>query len=117
MNEENAVFTQRKLPADPLSLILGIISIFGCCCYGLPGIVLGLIGLLTANRSITEYNADPDGFTDASLKNVNTGRILSIIGLIISALALLISIVFIAIYGFSAIGDPDKIREIMEGSS
>ena len=72
---------KEKLPFSQSALILGILSIFtACCCWGIPGIILGAIGLSQANKSIAIYNADPgqyDGFN-----NAQTGRTTSIIGIV-----------------------------------
>ena len=37
---------QQKLPNATAVLVLGILSIVTCCCYGIPGIVAGIIGLV-----------------------------------------------------------------------
>ena len=95
-----------KLAADPLALVLGILSlvlgIAGCCCYGLTAIVpliLAIIGLISANRSLREYRENPEAFSSQSASNVNTARIINIIGVIINGFVVLISIAIIALYG------------------
>jgi hypothetical protein len=97
---------QSKLPADPLSIILGIIALViiigGCCCYGIPAIislVLSIIGLVSANRSLTEYDANPEAYSHQSRSNVATARVINIIALIISSIVTLIMIGFIILYG------------------
>jgi len=59
-----------KLAADPLALVLGILSlvlgIAGCCCYGITAIiplVLAIVGLISANRSLKEYRQNPEAFS------------------------------------------------------
>jgi len=78
---------KEKLPHAQASLILGIFSIVTCCCYGLPGVILGVIGLLQANKAIAIHNENPDNFD--GLGNANTGKIMSIIGLVLGALTIL----------------------------
>jgi hypothetical protein len=41
---------QQKLPNATAVLILGIVSIVGCCCYGLPGLIAGIIALVLAKK-------------------------------------------------------------------
>ncbi|WP_411893185.1 CCC motif membrane protein [Winogradskyella sp. A2] len=96
----------NKLAADPLALVLGILSlvlgIAGCCCYGLTAIiplVLAIVGLISANRSLREYRENPEAFSPQSASNVNTARILNIIGIVINGFVVLISVVIIAFYG------------------
>jgi hypothetical protein len=97
---------QNKLPADPLALILGIlallIGIAGCCCYGITAIVpliMGIIGLVTANKSLREYRENPEAFSPQSRSNVNTARIINIIAIVMNAVIVIIAIAVIAFYG------------------
>lgn len=101
----------NKLSADPSALILGICSIVigiaGCCCYGVLAIiplVLGIIGLVMANKSIREYNTNPEVFSPQSRSNVGIGRVLNIIGIVLNGIIVLIFVVVLALYGsiFSA---------------
>lgn len=97
---------QSKLPADPLSLILGIIALVvivgGCCCYGIPAIislVLSIIGLMSANKSLTEYEGNPEAYSHQSRSNVAIAKVINIIVVVLSSLATLIMIGFIILYG------------------
>lgn len=97
---------QNKLPADPLSIILGIIALViivgGCCCYGIPAIislVLSIIGLMSANKSLTEYEANPEAYSNQSRSNVVTAKVINIIAVILSSIFTLILIGFLIIYG------------------
>ena len=96
---------QSKLPADPISLVLGIISVvivlLGCCCGFLVVISLGLgiAGLVMANKSLREYDLAPENYSYQSRSNVNTGKIVSIIGLVLSGLYLLIVALWLLVYG------------------
>ncbi|MEM9681410.1 MAG: CCC motif membrane protein [Bacteroidota bacterium] len=103
--------THNKLPADPAALILGIISLVlgvaGCCCYGVTAIVpliLGIIGLVVANKSLREYQTHPEAFSPISKGNVVTAKVLNIIAIVLNGLVVAIVIVFFILYGtlFSA---------------
>ena len=78
---------KTKLPNSQSALILGISSIItACCCFNLVGVVLGIIGLVNANKAIALYNQNPEMYT--GINNANTGKTTSIIGIVIGALSL-----------------------------
>jgi len=91
-------FMQSNLPNATAVLVLGIVSIIDCCCGGIIGVVCGIIGLILANKDMKLYQANPNAYKNYS--NLNTGRILCIVGLIISAIYMVYSIYSIFfIYG------------------
>ncbi len=88
----NQAFQQpppRELPNSTAVLVLGIISIVGCFCYGIVGVTLGIISLILAGRATAIYNQNPAQYTVTSFKNMNAGKICGIIGLVISSLWML----------------------------
>ncbi len=98
--------SQNKLSADPLALILGIlalvIGIAGCCCYGITAIIpliMAIIGLVTANKSLREFGENPEAYSPQSRSNVNTAKIINIIAIVLNSLTVLVSIIAIAFYG------------------
>ena len=100
---------QQKLPNATTVLILGIVSVVTCCCYGIVGIVTGGIGLYFANKDKRLYLANPELYSDYS--NLKTGRILCIIGIVLSILYLIYVIVLISTVGVDALGDPELMQE------
>ncbi|SHF55179.1 M penetrans paralogue family 26 [Salegentibacter echinorum] len=88
---------KQQLPNSTLILIFGILSIIGCCCYGLVGIIFGIIALVMAKRATAIYNANPELYT--GYNNVKTGKILAIIGLVLSILSLIGTIASFIMYG------------------
>lgn len=114
LNQQNQT-TQIPLPNATVVLVMGILSIVGCCCsYGIIGVVFGIIGLVMAKSSTATYNANPGMYLESSLSNVNTGKICAIIGLIMSILSIVIVIVFIAIYGIAVLTNPELLMEQMQ---
>tara|TARA_R110002020_G_scaffold39144_6_gene116860 strand:+ start:1700 stop:2020 length:321 start_codon:yes stop_codon:yes gene_type:complete len=87
---------QQKLPNATLILVFGIISIVTCCCYGL-GLIFGIVALVMAGKATNVYMANPEIYS--GYQNVKTGKILSIIGIILSAIYLIY-----VIYLFSTLG-------------
>ena len=72
------------------ALVLGIVSIVTTCCYGIVGLICGIVGLILSLKAKNEGNTE----------GINTaGMILSIIGIAIGAIYFL---VVIFAYGFAA---------------
>jgi len=90
---------QVSLPNATAILVLGIVSIALCWCYGIIGIASGIIALVMAGKAKALYEADPDAYTLSSFKNMKAGRICALIGTILSSLYIIYIIVIIAIYG------------------
>jgi ribose/xylose/arabinose/galactoside ABC-type transport system permease subunit len=80
------------LPNATASLVLGILSIVFCVTYGTIGIILGIIGLVLANKDRKLYQSNPEAYSIDSYKNSNAGRTCSIIGLVLSGLFFLFAI-------------------------
>src|SRR5688572_25971727 len=88
--------TPKNLPNAVEVLVLGICSIFlGACCYGVIGIVCGIIALVLAKKDLAAYSANPSAYTESSLKNLKAGRVCGIIGLCLSSLYLVFIIVYV----------------------
>ncbi len=114
MDQLNNPLQHRPLPNATAVLVLGILSIVTCFCYGILGLILGIIAMVLAGKDKTLYTASPETYTEASLKNLNAGRICAIIGLILSALYLIFIIAFIALIGIDAMGNPDEMMRRMQ---
>jgi len=69
---------QQKLPNSTLILVFGIVSIVTCCCYGIIGLIFGIIAIVLAKKATVVYLENPEQYTGYS--NVKTGKILAIIG-------------------------------------
>ncbi len=107
MENENVVVNQTNQPvagqvALPNStgvLVMGIISIATCWCYGIPGIALGIISLILGGKAKKLYNANPSSYTLTSYKNMKAGYTCAIIGLSLSALYLVFIIIYLLVLG------------------
>lgn len=112
----------QNLPNSTTVLVLGIISIVGAFCYGIPGLVCGIIALVLGKKDKELYNANPKKYSEASYKNLNAGHICGIIGTILSAL-FFVFIIFYFIFAFSVMNaaidhsNDDLWREILENSN
>jgi|SRR5690554_512205 len=99
---ESNQYQPEKLPKSTGILVLGILSIvFSLCCGGFIGIILAIIALVMAGPATTMYNAAPERYTGYS--NVKTGKVLAIIGLIISIIVILFTVYIFSTVGYEGI--------------
>jgi uncharacterized protein YneF (UPF0154 family) len=94
--EQNLNFNQPQIPLPNATavLVLGILSIPACCCYGI-GMVPAIIALFLARSASKQYLAEPEKYTESSYKNLTTGNICAWIGLIISIVYAILCIVYL----------------------
>ena len=93
---------QLPLPNATAVLILGILSIVSCFCYGIFGIILGIIALVLASKDLSKYKIDPKRYTLGSLSNLKAGKVCAIVGLCISAVYLIFIVIYVLILGLAA---------------
>jgi hypothetical protein len=104
--------TQEQLKNSTLILVLGILSIVTCCCYGVVGIILGVITIILAQKATAIYAESPEIYT--GFQNVKIGKILAIIGLVLSVLYLLITLWAIKTFGWDTLQDQELMQEKMQ---
>ena len=102
---------RQQLPNATLIVVLGAISIVTSCCYGIIGLVLGIVTLVLANSAKKQYLADPEIYDNYS--QIKTGRILGIIGLILSLLVIIFAIGTILFFGWDVITNQQLLQERM----
>lgn len=95
---------QRNLPNATASLVLGILSIPSCFCYGLLGLALGIIAIILGKKAKKVYAEDPN--TYSGIGNANAGYITGIVGVILGALYLILIVFLIATIGWAGLRDP-----------
>lgn len=105
---------QKPLPNATLVLVMGILSIVGCCCYGLFGLIFAIIALVMANKDTNLYNMNPNAYTASSFSNIKTGKILAIIGLVLSVLSIVYSIIMLVSGGYEALTNPEFLEKLRE---
>jgi len=105
---------QQALPNATAVLVLGILSIITCCCYGVIGLILAIIALILSKKDRQLYSINPAGYTEGSYKNLNAGRVCAIVGLILSLLYLLMCIVLIAMFGFATLSDQRAMMDALQ---
>jgi hypothetical protein len=90
---------QQNLPNATAVLVLGIVSIAGCWCYGLVGLACGIIALVLSGKDMTLYRANAGRFTTASYNNLKAGKICAIVGVVLSSLFVVYMIIVFMFYG------------------
>lgn len=103
---------KQTLPNSVLILVLGILSILTCCCWGIFGLVFGIVALIMAKKAKNIYMENPELYT--GYNNVKTGRILAIIGIILSAITLISWLVNLIFFGGME-GIEEMQREFLRG--
>jgi hypothetical protein len=94
---------KQKLPNATAVLILGIASILTCCCYGIIGLILGIVAIVLAKKDSATYNENPELYSGYA--NIKTGKILAIIGIVLSSIYLIITIYFYTVVGEEGMKD------------
>ena len=109
-NQINNPGSQSALPNATAVLVLGILSILGCFCYGIIGLILGIIAIVLASKDSKLYKINPDAYTPGSYSNIKAGKVCAIIGVILSSLYVVFALFIVAILGTAALsGNPQDI--------
>lgn len=97
---------KQQIPNGTLVLVMGILSILGSCCYGIPGLIFGIVAVVMGNKATKIYNEAPENYV--GFGNVKAGKIMGIIGLILSIIFIIYIIVMVATVG------PDNIMNMYQ---
>src|SRR5882762_6811613 len=89
---------QVALPNATAVLVLGIISIVGCLCSGIVGLICGIIALVLAKKDLQLYSSNPEAYTIASYNNLKSGKVCAIVGLSLSSLAFLYVLIYFLVF-------------------
>lgn len=100
---------QQKLPNATLVLIMGILSIIGCCFYGIPGLIFGIVAVIFGKKDKKLHASNPDEYT--GIGNVNAGYIMGIIGIVLSVIYVLFSIWVISFFGWEVLTNQELLQE------
>lgn len=107
-SDGNENFVPSNLPNATAVLVLGILSIIGCCFYGI-GVIFGIIGLVLASKDMKLYRKNPEGYLNYSTLNI--GRILSIIGIILFVVSIIFILIIGSYFGWDALTDPELMQQ------
>lgn len=86
---------QKNAPNAVAALVLGILSVV-CGCF-FVGLIFGIIGLILASKGMKICALEPADYKNVGM--LNAGKVLSIIGIVLSGVALIWAIVSAALLG------------------
>lgn len=81
---------KEKLPGASNTLVWGIVSLVMAFCFAPFSIIAGIVALTSAKKPTNLHAADPNRYD--GIGNVKTGKILGIIGLVVSVISIAASI-------------------------
>lgn len=85
---------RKQLSTATAALICGILSILGGLCYGVTGLIMGIVTLAVSSKDNQLLKEDPERYSDAG--NLKAGRICAKIGISLFVIWLLFLIVILA---------------------
>jgi ABC-type Fe3+ transport system permease subunit len=85
-NPENLNRQNEPVPNSTAVLILSILAVVTCLCYGILGIILAVIALFLYKKGHEAYSLNPGRYSPRSYSSLTTGRAIAIVALIISVL-------------------------------
>jgi len=88
---------QENAPNAVAALVLGILSLVSGCLF--IGLILGIIGLVLANKGLQTYYLSPSSYKNVGM--LNTGKILSIIGIVLGGVSIVVGIISMVLLGGS----------------
>ncbi|QRM90516.1 DUF4190 domain-containing protein [Lacinutrix sp. WUR7] len=103
---------KQTLPNATLILVFGILSIVTCWCYGIIGLILGIVAIVLANKATALYKEAPENYLGYG--NVKAGKIMAIIGVILCVLTIVFMIWAFMYIGWEAMQDPELMQQRME---
>ena len=103
---------RHTLPNSTAALILGILSIVTCCCYGIIGLPLGIVALVLGNKAMKIYYEQPENYKGEG--NAKAGKVLGIIGIILNVIFIAYIIWVISLLGWDALQDPQLLQQRLQ---
>ena len=100
---------RQKLPNATTSLVLGILSLVTCICYGFIGLPLGIIAFILGNKAVKEFNENPENYD--SVVNASAGKIMGIIGIILNTIYILTIVWVLYKIGWDAFQNPELMEQ------
>lgn len=110
-NQNNPYGGHLPTPNSTEVLVLGILSIVFCWCYGIVSVIMGIVTLVLASEGEKRYRMNPGLYTVSSYKNLKAGKTCAIVGLCLSVVSVLIVIIWLVLFGTMLFNLPDFIEQ------
>jgi len=89
----------RVTPNSTEVMVLGILSIVLCWCWGIVSVILGIVTLALASQGEKHYRLNPSLYSEVSYRNLRTGKICAIVGLSLAVLTVVAMILYFLVFG------------------
>ncbi|MAW65163.1 MAG: hypothetical protein CMD18_03105 [Flavobacteriales bacterium] len=89
----------KDIPYSKTVLILGILSIPTCFCFGIVGVIIAFITFYLHKKALFSYTSNSEKYGKTSYNNLKTGKICATVGLILGLMYLLF-VTLLKISGF-----------------
>jgi predicted PurR-regulated permease PerM len=106
INFLNQIMENQKLPNTTIVLLLGLFSIITCWVMGIVGLIFGIVALVIAKGDLRLYRENPDSYTNFA--NLAIGRVLAVIGIILSSIYLAFIIFIYTVIGIENVEEWQK---------
>jgi predicted PurR-regulated permease PerM len=106
INFLNQIMENQKLPNTTIVLLLGLFSIITCWVMGIVGLIFGIVALVIAKGDLRLYRENPDSYTNFA--NLAIGRVLAVIGIILSSIYLAFIIFIYTVIGIENVDEWQK---------
>ena len=103
---------KQTLPNATLILVMGILSIVGCCFYGIPGLICGIVAIVLGTKATKLYQSAPEDYLGYG--NVKAGKIMGIIGVFLSLIYLLFFLWALNYFGWEVLSNPELMQERLQ---
>jgi hypothetical protein len=89
----------HPVPNSTEVMVLGILSIVFCWCWGFLSFILGIITIVLANQGERHYRMNPAMYSEVSYRNLKTGKTCAIIGLCLAGITIIGVIIYFVLFG------------------
>lgn len=87
------------IPHSKTVLVLGVLSIPTCFCFGIVGIIIAFFAFHLHKKAILSYTSNSEKYRKTSYNNLKTGKICATVGLTLGLMYLLF-VALLKISGF-----------------
>ena len=87
------------VPNSTEVLVLGILTVVFCWCYGVISIILGIVTLVLASEGEKRFRQNPNMYSLSSYKNLRAGRTCAIVGLALAVVSIVAIILYLVWFG------------------
>ena len=99
---------KQVLPNSTAVLVLGIISIVTCCCYGIVGLICAIIAIILTKKAKDIYRQSPE------YGNLQAGYVMSFIGIVLNIIYLGYLIFLINTFGMDTVSNQEELQKALQ---